>query len=132
MVNQKLARRLLEKLGYTVEVVENGRMALQAASTGAYSAILMDCQMPLMDGYAATGGIRKLPGNAARVPIIALTASALKGDREKCLEAGMTDFLTKPVKLDELSSALRRWCGSTHPLTPPKKRSEWDDLLAER
>jgi CheY-like chemotaxis protein len=113
-VNQKLVRKLVEKLGYESEVVENGELAVQAAKRGGYSAILMDCMMPVLDGYQATGRIRRFKGPEAAVPVIALTASALKGDREKCLGAGMSDYLTKPLRIDDLRLALERWCGKTH------------------
>lgn len=113
-VNQKLARKLLEKLGYESDVVENGELALEALKRGGYSAVLMDCQMPVLDGYQATERIRKIKGPAAAVPVIALTASALKGDRERCLGAGMSDYITKPLRTDDLRLALERWCGRAH------------------
>ena len=128
LVNQKVAVRMLGKLGYQVDVVENGKEALLAVSQHTYALILMDCQMPEMDGYEATAEIRhreaervkreasdEMPDtnnerhSMVRVPIIAMTANSLKGDREKCLEAGMDDFLSKPVSIETLEETLRRW-----------------------
>jgi len=123
-VNQKVARRLLEKLGYAVDVVPDGGPAVQAAATGQYAAVLMDCQMPGMDGFRATQSIRRLEGASRLVPVIAMTANAMKGDREKCIEAGMTDYITKPVDLTALKSALERWCGQTHPASPAERQPD--------
>ena len=108
-VNQRVAERLLQKLGYSVELVANGEEAIAAASEGSFDAILMDCQMPIVDGFEATGAIRALESDAARVPIIALTAEALAGDRERCLRAGMDDYLSKPVRIEQLQATLARW-----------------------
>jgi PAS domain S-box-containing protein len=108
-VNQRVAERLLEKLGYSVVVVANGEDAVAAAAQGSFDAILMDCQMPMMDGFEATGAIRAMEGEGTRVPIIALTAEALAGDRERCLRAGMDDYLAKPVRIEQLQATLARW-----------------------
>ena len=113
LVNQKVASALLKKLGQETAVAEDGRQALEMVARHAYDVILMDCQMPEMDGYEATHRIRLEESNGAygsRVPhfIIALTANAMVGDRERCLEAGMDDFLTKPLEVAALESALRR------------------------
>ena len=113
-VNQKIALRMVQKLGHTGVLAENGRVAVEAASTGAFDLILMDCHMPELDGYCATQSIRKLPGPAAKQTIVALTASALPGDRERCLEAGMDGYLAKPFNLD----ALRRVIASVVDNTP--------------
>jgi CheY-like chemotaxis protein len=107
VVNQQVIRHLLGHLGHSVDVVSNGRAAVQAFETGGYDIIVMDCQMPEMSGYDAAIRIRQR--EAGHVPIIALTASALSGDRERCLEAGMDDYLTKPVTLSSLASALNKW-----------------------
>jgi CheY-like chemotaxis protein/HPt (histidine-containing phosphotransfer) domain-containing protein len=96
-VNQKLTTVLLQKAGYMVDVVENGRQAVEKVQQEKYSAILMDVQMPEMDGYDATLRIRRLGGEVGRIPIVAMTAHAMKGDRERCLEAGMDSYLSKPL-----------------------------------
>ncbi|MBI2686721.1 MAG: response regulator [Acidobacteria bacterium] len=108
-VNQKVALRILERLGARVDVVRNGVEALAAAGGRHYDIILMDCQMPEMDGYQATRAIRKLEGAERRTPIIALTANAMQGDRARCVEAGMDDYLPKPVRSDELARILSQW-----------------------
>jgi two-component system sensor histidine kinase/response regulator len=110
VVNQKVVARLLEKQGHTVFVSSNGPEALLAFSREAFDLILMDVQMPGMNGYATTQAIREHElGTGRHTPIIALTAHALKGDREICLEAGMDDYLGKPVHLEELIAVLARW-----------------------
>jgi CheY-like chemotaxis protein len=111
VVNQRIALKLLSRLGYSGDVVSNGRDAVTAVLRASYSAILMDCQMPEMDGFEATGEIRNLDHDKGRVPIIALTANAMKGDRERCLAAGMDDYLSKPIDLRRLDEALGRWTG---------------------
>jgi CheY-like chemotaxis protein/HPt (histidine-containing phosphotransfer) domain-containing protein len=107
--NQKVIVLRLEKLGCSVKVAENGVEAIQAAGASTFDAILMDCQMPVMDGFEATARIRKTGGR--RVPIIALTANAMDGEQERCLEAGMDDYLSKPVRADELVKKLQYWIG---------------------
>ncbi len=109
-VNQKLTVLTLERLGYRVDVAVNGREAVEAVARTPYAAVLMDCQMPEMDGYEATRRIRAdLPGR--RVPIIAMTASAMKDEQTHSRDAGMDDFLSKPFRTDALSSVLQRWIG---------------------
>jgi PAS domain S-box-containing protein len=114
-VNQTVARRMLVKGGYEVEVAANGVEAIEQFENGGhYDLILMDCQMPRMDGYEASRRIRAIEsdsGNERRIPIIALTANAMQGDREKCLEAGMDDYIPKPVKKDALFEMLDRYLG---------------------
>jgi CheY-like chemotaxis protein len=108
-VNQTVARRLLTRLGCIVDVVSTGREALAASMQAEYAVIFMDCQMPELDGYEATALIRAREGSGRRVPIVALTASAMREDRERCLSAGMDDYVSKPVRLRELQVALERW-----------------------
>jgi PAS domain S-box-containing protein len=108
-VNQKVAQGQLAALGYRVDVVADGVEAVEAARTGEYAAILMDCQMPRMDGYQATREIRRAEGAGRRIPIIAVTASALTVDRERCLSVGMDDHLGKPVRMALLTETLQRW-----------------------
>jgi PAS domain S-box-containing protein len=108
-VNQKVAVAMLENLGYQADVVGNGLEAVEACANTAYDAVLMDCQMPGMDGYKAAAWIRQREGPPRRIPIIALTASVGQGDRERCLAAGMDDYLGKPARLQTLDSALRKW-----------------------
>ncbi|SPP65174.1 hybrid sensor histidine kinase/response regulator [Nitrospira lenta] len=117
-VNQKLAVRMLEKLGYRPDLVENGQEALTALDAGGYDAVLMDCQMPIMDGFEATAAIRrqeaagKRYSSAGHLPIIAVTANAMQGDRERCLASGMDAYLAKPIKLEDLRVTLARWIQS--------------------
>jgi len=106
VVNQRVARRMLERLGCSVDVVGDGRAAVEAASRDHYDLILMDVQMPEMEGFAATGEIRR---RGTETPVVAMTAHALQGDRERCLAAGMNDYLTKPVRLEALAEVLTRW-----------------------
>jgi PAS domain S-box-containing protein len=109
LVNQKVARATLEKLGHRVDVCSNGREALAAWQTGRYSLILMDCQMPVMDGYEATREIRRSEQGKARIPIVALTAHAMKGADLECLAAGMDAHLAKPIVREQLEQCLRRF-----------------------
>jgi CheY-like chemotaxis protein/HPt (histidine-containing phosphotransfer) domain-containing protein len=114
--------KLLEKLGYHAQVVINGQEALAALQTQPYDLVLMDCQMPEMDGFEATQRIRQPDSGVLNpsVPIIALTAHALKGDREKCLATGMNDYLSKPINGLELSAALEKWLPNVqHPVIAP-------------
>ncbi|MGH7437628.1 MAG: response regulator, partial [Polyangiaceae bacterium] len=117
-VNQKLVVRLLEKMGHRTTVAENGTAALDELAKRTFDLVLMDLQMPGMDGLAATAAIRQREqGTGARIPIVALTANALVGDRERCLEAGMNDYLTKPIRKEALAAVLAQW------MTAPVKAS---------
>jgi PAS domain S-box-containing protein len=108
-VNQVVAVRALQRCGCRAHVVNDGSEALQALSTQHYDAILMDCQMPVMDGYETTTELRRREADGPRTPVIAMTAYAMKGDVEKCLAAGMDDYLSKPLRHQALADALARW-----------------------
>ena len=129
-VNQKLIARLLEKMDYRADVAANGLEAIDALSRVSYAAVLMDCQMPEMDGFEATAVIRKRDSEKGQhTPVIAVTAHAMKGDRERCLAAGMDDYITKPVKSDDLKISLNRFLPRTQEVvvkapTLPQKPAE--------
>jgi len=127
-VNRQVAQRLLSLAGITFGIAENGKEAIDALEQRAFDAVLMDCQMPVMDGYTATRLRRQKEGEAGlgRVPIIAMTANALAGDREKCLAAGMDDYMSKPLNRARLEQTLRKWLQAqaraapvTHPVAAP-------------
>ncbi len=111
-INQVVAIAMLGKSGYQIDAVDNGREALEAVSSRPYDLVLMDVSMPEMDGLDATRAIRALSGDVRRIPIIAMTAHAMESDREKCLAAGMNDYVTKPVDRVKLLNAVARWLGA--------------------
>ena len=113
LVNQRVVLGLLAKLGHHADAVRNGLEAVKAVESGTYDVVFMDCQMPELDGFEATRRIRRLSGTCARVPIVALTANAMQGDRERCLDVGMNDYVTKPVDVGRLSAALQRFLPTT-------------------
>jgi CheY-like chemotaxis protein len=116
-INRIVAQALLTKLGLQTAVAHNGREAIEMAASHDYDVILMDCMMPVVDGLQATRQIRVAEG-ARHVPIIAMTALAMPGDRERCLAAGMDDYLSKPIRLEALDAAIHRVaaCGGLSPL----------------
>jgi two-component system sensor histidine kinase/response regulator len=124
-INLEVAVGMLEGLGCSTETADNGRMAIEAMNGGNYDAVLMDCQMPVMDGMTATAEIRRreLSMGKPRVPIIAVTANAMEGDRERCLAAGMDDFLSKPFTQPQLALLLKRWLAAT-PMTEHFERND--------
>lgn len=107
--NQQVAVGMLERLGYTIDVAGNGQQALEAVMRQSYDLVLMDCHMPQMDGYETTARIRALEAGKAHIPIIAMTANVQQGDSERCLAAGMDDYLPKPLKLDLIRAKLQHW-----------------------
>ncbi len=126
-INQKVASSMLVRWGCEVDVVGNGQLALDALEIADYDMVMMDCHMPAMDGYEATSAIRgrEAATGARHMPIVAMTANALAGDRERCIAAGMDDYVRKPVNTEELFAALRRWA----PVKPPAER-EAPSILA--
>lgn len=108
-VNQKMMIKMLEKLGCHVDTVDNGREAVHKLEQAPYDLVFMDCQMPEMDGYTATEEIRKRDGSFSHIPIIAVTANAMTEDRERCLRAGMNDYLSKPVQKEAISQMIKKW-----------------------
>ncbi|HTR98096.1 MAG TPA: ATP-binding protein, partial [Bacteroidota bacterium] len=108
-INQRVALRMLEKMGCRADVVANGKEAVEAVGRLPYDLVLMDCQMPVMDGFEATACIRKLNGRGGTTLVVAMTANALQGDRERCIQAGMDDYLPKPVTQEALEQLLAKW-----------------------
>ena len=111
-VNQAVAAHMLKKIGFRSRIAENGVKALEALAERSYAVVLMDCQMPELDGYETTRAIRLREGGGPRIPIIAMTANSMKGERERCLAAGMDEYLSKPLRNRTLTDALARWVGS--------------------
>ncbi len=133
-INQKVATQLLRRLGCTVDVADHGRQALERMSAHHYDLVLMDVQMPVMDGFEATAKIRELEGTSRHTVVVAMTANAMSGDRDRCLEAGMDDYLPKPVKPAEITSMLKRWLTVAEPevrltLDSGGREPEWDFQL---
>ncbi len=110
-VNQKVATAILRKAGCQVDLAGNGQDAIQQVTKGSYDIVLMDCQMPVMDGFEATTRIRAMGGAIARIPIIAITAHAMKDDRLKCIEAGMDDYISKPINRKDLIVLIKQYVG---------------------
>jgi CheY-like chemotaxis protein len=117
-INQTVIVHLLERRGLFVDTATSGRDALKTVSEIRYSLIFMDCQMPEMDGYQATRAIRECEElqSLPRTPIVAMTANVMAGDRERCLRAGMDDYIGKPLRVDELDRTLSRWIGPSGPV----------------
>lgn len=129
IVNQTLARRILEKLGHRVTVVDDGQQAVEVAARSETDLIVMDVQMPHMDGLEATAMIRQSETATDRhVPIIALTAHAMKGDRERCLAAGMDGYVSKPIRIEDLEAAIASVLESLKPPTPEERKTSGSDI----
>jgi CheY-like chemotaxis protein len=113
LINQKVATRLLTKLGYETDIAPNGSEAIQKLKSTSFDLVLMDCQMPVMDGNEATRYIRSHPEEFldTNIPIVAMTAHALEGDRQKALESGMNDYLSKPIDKAQLEKTIKKWLG---------------------
>jgi len=118
-INQRVGKLILQRAGFAIDVVQDGHEALQAHKKHPYDLILMDCQMPIMDGFEACRQIRKA---SDRQPVIvAVTANALVGERERCLDAGMDDYLSKPFQAEQLIELVQKWVGSPNALAFPAK-----------
>jgi CheY-like chemotaxis protein len=112
-VNQVVAVRMVERCGCRTHVVSDGLEAIEAFKANQYDIVLMDCQMPKLDGYQATAELRRIENGVRRIPIIAITAHALEGDRQRCLDAGMDDYISKPMRHADLAEKLRQWVAAT-------------------
>jgi PAS domain S-box-containing protein len=130
-INQKLALRLLQKAGYSVDLVETGRQALEAVKHKDYRLVLMDVQMPVMDGFEATKAIRSLPDKTGKVPIVAMTAHVMTGDKEMCIQVGMNDYLSKPLNVDEVMTVIRKYVNQTVSDTDEEKTKETETKAGE-
>jgi len=132
-VNLAVGEKLLSVLGYECDIATNGQVALEKMATGRYSLVLMDCQMPVLDGYAATREWRDrelLQHSPQRLPIVAMTANAMAGDRQRCLDAGMDDYLSKPVSRDQLEACMLRWLPGRASFRPRNLRESGKDSRA--
>ncbi len=109
LTNQLVAKGILEKLAFHTDIADNGRKCLEKLKENSYDLILMDCQMPEMDGFEATRAIRKMQSASSKTTIIAMTANAMQGDREKCIEAGMDDYIAKPIEPQVLADMMEKW-----------------------
>jgi two-component system, sensor histidine kinase and response regulator len=131
LVNQQVANAMLRSLGMQVTLASNGQQAVELVQSCDFDLVLMDCQMPVMDGFQATAAIRQLPlGRGKHLPIVAVTANALQGDEQNCLDAGMNDFLPKPFKLAQLRALLARWLpptGEASSVNPAPKSTDIRD-----
>jgi len=136
-VNRKLTARQLERLGFTVDMAENGREAVEALGRAEYDLVFMDCHMPEMDGFTATEEIRRRESKGRRTPIVALTASVVGPERDRCTAAGMDDYLTKPVREPDLLRVLSQWVLDARPAIDSAKTDilqqigDDDGVLAE-
>jgi two-component system, sensor histidine kinase and response regulator len=130
-INQKVAATLLQRAGYSVDVVENGLQAVEAVRGKAYNLVLMDVQMPELDGLDATRKIRENEDKQTHLSIIAMTAHALKGDRERCLAAGMDDYLSKPLEPTEVLETIERWMSKDSAAPEPKAAAAGAEPAAE-
>ena len=130
-INQRIALATLDRIGFRADVAENGRVALEKLAQKPYDLVLMDCQMPEMDGFTATEQIRSQEAESLgrRIPIVALTANALKGDRERCLASGMDDYLTKPLDLNLLRSCLAKQLATLAGPAAPPEDLDWEQLV---
>ena len=134
VLNQIVAVGILNRLGYAADVAENGRDAVEALERGAYGAVLMDCRLPVMDGYQATVEIRRREGSSRHTPIIAMTASVTQPDRDRCRAAGMDDYIAKPVMVDDVEVVLARWVQppEEEAAAPARKVLDYERLAALR
>ena len=119
-INQRVIDIVLSKLGYTTDLASDGSQVLEKLQQQEYDVVLMDCQMPVMDGFEAAAAIRALPDRRARIPIIAVTANVLAGQRDKCLEAGMNDYIPKPINREILEVAIQKFLSPAEALSKPE------------